>query len=809
MNNGLENLSIDQTNAPDPPGFFDCYQCWIKNIRSMHGGRSHINSHQTFRDEVRDSYFYEAQNPGATESYGIEISIASTAIVVENNIFEQVTAPVLFGVGAGCVIAYNYMTNNQNGATNMGPAFYSHNAGNNMNLWEGNNLNGIDVDDSWGGSSQGTLFRNMIAAWQFGKNQYTYGVSIEAHNRAFNVIGNVLGQPGYDTNYESYATTTTGPGVNGGDAVNTSIYALGWTGYSGWGGCSGSAGCDPLVRPTLMRWGNWDVVHNATQWDSTEASPAAISYVNANFTSSYFSSLAHTLPASLYYSSKPSWWPAAKAWPAIGPDVIAGNIGLCTGTYAGTQAITASQCTANGGTGTLSSVQYASHLVSIPAQDCYLSLGGAPDGTGGAINFDASTCYTTTSTPAVSPTSLGPWTNTRALSQTLTASGFTGTVTWSKLSGTQPTGLSGTCITGTTGTTCTLTGTLSAAGSFSFTIRATNGTNTVDTPFTITVNPVPSITSSGSLSAGTLGQAYSQALSTSGGTAPLNCSLTAGSLPSGLSFSGCTISGTPLAIGTSTFTATATDANGIASAASASLSITVAVPAGITLLSTTYCQPGISWSSASPYTACNLTTAAPAGSTIIVGFATYNNAGTSSTMTGVTDSNGDTFLQVANARSTSTQSGSGYWDDFWYAPNLPAQVTSVSPKPSQTVSGNLFVWVVSNVNSVNAAGAENATTSTSSTPVGAAVTTTAAATFIAALLHPDINGNPTTVNAPFISDSVVDGMGWAHLTTSSTGTYTPQWNQTATTYAGSTVAFSSSSSQTPLASPTGLTATAQ
>jgi hypothetical protein len=413
MNNGLENLSIDQTTAPDPPGFFNCYQCWIKNIRSMYGGRSHVNSHQSFQGVIRDSYFYQGQNPGATQSYGIEFEIGPSAFDVENNIFEQVTAPIMFGQGSGNVIGYNFMINNQEGATNMGLAYFSHNAGNEMNLWEGNNFNGVNSDDSWGASTQGTFFRNMISGWQLGKNQYTYAVSLEAWARAFNFIGNVLGQPGYDITYESYATSTTG-GVNGGDADNTSIYSLGWTGISGWGGCSGPPVCGPLVRPTLMRWGNWDVVHNATQWDSTEASPAAVPYVNANFTSSYFDSLGPTLPASLYYSAKPFWWPAGKAWPAIGPDVTTGNIGLCTGTYAGTQATTASQCTANGGTGTLGGVQYASHLVSIPAQDCFLSLmGGPPDGSGNVLPFDAAACYGNSSSQPPPPP---PSTNASAFS---------------------------------------------------------------------------------------------------------------------------------------------------------------------------------------------------------------------------------------------------------------------------------------------------------------------------------------------------------------------------------------------------------
>src|ERR1019366_4928140 len=58
----------------------------------------------------------------------------------------------------------------------------------------------------------------------------------------------------------------------------------------------------------------------------------------------------HSLPASLYLSSRPSWW-ASASWPAIGPDVS----GLAQ---------------------------------SIPAQSCYQSQNLAT-----TDNFDANTCY--------------------------------------------------------------------------------------------------------------------------------------------------------------------------------------------------------------------------------------------------------------------------------------------------------------------------------------------------------------------------------------------------------------------------------
>ena len=457
-NDGLENLTIDQSSAPDGIAIWNCYQCWITGIRSLTAARNHIVTYENLQSVIRNNYFYGAQTPGTSQSYGVEMEAATSALLIENNIMQQTTDPIMTGQGAGNVIAYNYMVDNlcqpPNACTVMNLDYYAHNAGTAMVLWEGNVQNSFNSDSStWGSSVLGTVFRNQITGWQLGKSFSTLGVSIESWSRAFNVVGNVLGQPGYDTTYESYATSTSG-GVNGGDTSQLSIYALGWTGYNGLGGCGvGAAGgppCGPLVRPTLMRWGNYDVVNAPTiQWNSTEAAPAAVPFVNANFTTSYFNTLAHTLPASLYYNSKPSWWPAGKKWPPIGPDVTTGNVGTCTGTFLGVQATASSQCTGGTLTSPSSTVAgWTSHVTSIPSQDCFLNtMGGPPDGSGSVLSFNASTCYSGASSPTVTllpstvafgnvllgittpPTSTVTLTNTSAISLTINSISITGDTT--------------------------------------------------------------------------------------------------------------------------------------------------------------------------------------------------------------------------------------------------------------------------------------------------------------------------------------------------------------------------------------------
>jgi hypothetical protein len=90
----------------------------------------------------------------------------------------------------------------------------------------------------------------------------------------------------------------------------------------------------------------------------------------------------------------------------------------------------------------------------------------------------------------------------------------------------------------------------------------------------------PAITTTGPLLGGTMGTAYSQTLTASGGTTPYSWSLAAGSLPTGLGLSSAgIISGTPTATGTSTFTAQVSDSKN--QVATKTFSLTILPPAPV------------------------------------------------------------------------------------------------------------------------------------------------------------------------------------------------------------------------------------
>lgn len=108
----------------------------------------------------------------------------------------------------------------------------------------------------------------------------------------------------------------------------------------------------------------------------------------------------------------------------------------------------------------------------------------------------------------------------------------------------------------------------------------------IATALAVTPTPPPTATpvviSTASLTVATVGTAYSQTLTATGGTSPITWAVTIGALPGGLSLTGGAISGTPTTAGTYSVTVKATDSATPAGSVSKTFSIVVtaaAVPA--------------------------------------------------------------------------------------------------------------------------------------------------------------------------------------------------------------------------------------
>ena len=158
-----------------------------------------------------------------------------------------------------------------------------------------------------------------------------------------------------------------------------------------------------------------------------------------------------------------------------------------------------------------------------------------------------------------------------AYSQTLVASGGAGGYTWAISAGSLPGGLS---LSGAG----VISGTPSAAGNASFTVQVQDSAGTKATKqLSITINPAALTITTSTLPAGMVSAAYSQTMTASGGTGGYTWSVSAGSLPGGLSLSGAgVISGTPLTAGTASVTVQVQDSSG--TTATKQLSITINPP---------------------------------------------------------------------------------------------------------------------------------------------------------------------------------------------------------------------------------------
>ncbi|HYM75013.1 MAG TPA: FG-GAP-like repeat-containing protein [Candidatus Dormibacteraeota bacterium] len=174
----------------------------------------------------------------------------------------------------------------------------------------------------------------------------------------------------------------------------------------------------------------------------------------------------------------------------------------------------------------------------------------------------------------VTTTSLPGGTVGVAYSQALAATGGTTPYTWSVSSGSLPAGLSLTAA-------GVISGTPTTAGTANFTVKVTDSKGlTATKPLSIVIVNQLAITTT-SLPGGTVGVAYSQTLTATGGTTPYTWSTSSGSLPAGLSLTAAgVISGTPTTAGTSNFTAKVTDANGLT--ATKPFSIVIVAPLVVT-----------------------------------------------------------------------------------------------------------------------------------------------------------------------------------------------------------------------------------
>jgi hypothetical protein len=278
-----------------------------------------------------------------------------------------------------------------------------------------------------------------------------------------------------------------------------------------------------------------------------------------------------------------------------------------------------------------------------------------------------------------------------AYSQSVAGAGGTGPYTWSVSVGSLPNGLALDSAAGA------ITGTPSTSGPATFTVTLTDADGqTASEGYAIAVAPAPappvappSITTS-VLPDAQVGAAYDQTIAASGGTTPYRWSVSAGSLPAGLSLDPAVgvLTGTPSATGQDSFTVTLTDADGLTASKGYTLEVDAApaAPLAPPSITTTSLPDGLDGApyavtpdvsgGTGPYTFWLSSGTLPSGLSLNPTTGTINgtvsSGATTETFTvAMTDGEGHTTTHLytlavatpsANSRSiAATPDGKGYW----------------------------------------------------------------------------------------------------------------------------------------------------
>jgi len=387
----------------------------------------------------------------------------------------------------------------------------------------------------------------------------TYSIVVKATDTASNTASTTFSLTVYAP---LSITTTTLPGGTANTAyTSTTLAATGGTGTYTWSWAAAGSSTLPsnmtfstagVLAGTPAAEGNYSVVITVKDTTLNVTSSAtltiAIAYAPLSITTT-------TLPVGSVGTAYTSTQFAATggsnsytwSWAAASGSLLPANIGLSTsGVLSGTPSAV------------------GSYLVQVTATDATASLSKTVTFT---INIDSAGFSITTANPLPID-----YVNSSYV-KGLAATGGSGTRTWKVSSGALPTGMS-------LSSGGSITGTPTAVGTYSFTVMVNDtGGNQASATFSLTVVPVLAITTT-TLPSGTVGVAYSQTLTASGGSGNYSWSAVTSSLPAGLTLSSSgVLSGSPTTAGSNSVSVTVTDTDGtVIKTASASLTLKIVNP---------------------------------------------------------------------------------------------------------------------------------------------------------------------------------------------------------------------------------------
>lgn len=173
---GIEDMKIARIDSIAPTAgymvsFNNAMNCWMKGVESSNSAAAHVSLDACTNITISGCYIHDAYayDGGSTRGYGVMMIQHTGQCLIENNVFDHLRHAIIVKQGAnGNVAGYNYAINgyrseapNDAGADLVCHGHYSF-----ANLFEGNIVNNIMVDSTWGPTGPFTTFyRNRAASY--------------------------------------------------------------------------------------------------------------------------------------------------------------------------------------------------------------------------------------------------------------------------------------------------------------------------------------------------------------------------------------------------------------------------------------------------------------------------------------------------------------------------------------------------------------------------------------------------------------------------------------------------------------------
>ena len=173
---GIEDINITRLDSVPLAGgytisFLNALNCWVKGVESGHAMGAHVSIDVSSNISVTGCYFHDAfaYDGASTRGYGVMMIQHSGQCLIENNIFNHLRHSIIYKQGAnGNVAGYNYCNNGYRSENihDLGADLVCHGHYSFANLFEGNIVNNIAVDSTWGPTGPyTTFFRNRAALY--------------------------------------------------------------------------------------------------------------------------------------------------------------------------------------------------------------------------------------------------------------------------------------------------------------------------------------------------------------------------------------------------------------------------------------------------------------------------------------------------------------------------------------------------------------------------------------------------------------------------------------------------------------------